>query len=625
MPSQISQWRENDALIRVVVQNTTRTSFRDVFISATLTRDGQPIAQTNDGHPSQPRLAIGPGETRSFSWREIISESALDYDRSVAQQVLTTGELPEGSYQLCLRALSAQRQPLSQQQCGSFQIILADPPVLLAPIRGALVSPTPLLQWTPSSPSVPGLVYRLTVKVRYAGQTPAQAMASNPVRIQHDVSTTSYQVPVTEQLLPDPLDPNYAGHVWQVQALYNGRPYGRNRGLSQIEWFVCVPNPGDTTYRSNEVKGYDATSRKPDTVRVPVLSWTVPYPELLTGRPVKLTGTVPAEDTLLYSLHLQMPERIGPDLVAVLVGKGSPSTEPLQVNGMKYRGGYFVYREPPKYRGGFFVYGAPSDTGKGGREPIPIEIVPLELRTYGTPSDTGAGGSVQRRYNYSGYYVYRLPSDTTQPAPLDTIVYYNSVASQIRRDTCCVDCIGLTGQTTIETRPEVSVGGTFVPLMLGLHLTLPKMIKARCSLVIRCVCGGPSVLAIHRSCWQWVPSTGMGCASSGLGSGRCLQGHRLKLTYFLYSLLAQGIRLFRWVQFPQPCLCSVSLTAMMNVVLPELCGIDELRLLILLEGRVRERANELLLGLLFLLIYPDNPQELVGLEGKSSEHYLFLR
>jgi hypothetical protein len=44
-------------------------------------------------------------------------------------------------------------------------------------------------------------------------------MASNPVRIQHDVSTTSYQVPVTEQLLPDPLDPNYAGHVWQVQAL----------------------------------------------------------------------------------------------------------------------------------------------------------------------------------------------------------------------------------------------------------------------------------------------------------------------------------------------------------------------------------------------------------------------
>jgi hypothetical protein len=475
MPSQISQWRENDALIRVVVQNTTRTSFRDVVISATLTRDGQPIAQTNDGHPLQPHLAIGPGETRSFSWREIISESALDYDRSVAQQVLTTGELPEGSYQLCLRALSAQRQPLSQQQCGSFQIILADPPVLLAPIRGALVSPTPLLQWTPSSPSVPGLVYRLTVKVRYAGQTPAQAMASNPVRIQHDVSTTSFQVPVTEQLLPDPLDPNYAGHVWQVQALYNGVPYGRNRGLSQIEWFVCVPNPGDTTYRPTEVKGeraviYEVKSAKADTVTAPVLSWTVPYPELLTGRPVKLTGTVPAEDTLLYSLHLQMPERIGPDQRAVLMGKGSPSTEPLRVNGMKYRGGYFVYREPPKYRGGFFVYGGPSDTGAGGREPIPIEIVPLELRTYGAPSDTGAGGSVQRRYNYSGYYVYRLPSDTTQPAPLDTIVYYSTVASQIKRDTCCVGCVGLTGQTSIETRPEVSVGGSFIPQTLGLHL-----------------------------------------------------------------------------------------------------------------------------------------------------------
>jgi hypothetical protein len=240
---------------------------------------------------------------------------------------------------------------------------------------------------------------------------------------------------------------------------------------------VCVPNPGDTTYRSTEVKGeraviYEVKSAKADTITAPVISWTVPYPELLTGRPVKLTGTVPADgDTIFYSLHLQMPERIGPDQRAVLMGKGSPSTEPLRVNGMKYRGGYFVYREPPKYRGGFFVYSAPSDTGKGGREPIPIEIVPLELRTYGGPSDTGAGGSVQRRYNYSGYYVYRLPSDTTQPAPLDTIVYYSTVASQIRRDTCCVDCIGLTGQTTIETRPEVSVGGAFVPQTLGLHLT----------------------------------------------------------------------------------------------------------------------------------------------------------
>jgi hypothetical protein len=108
-----------------------------------------------------------------------------------------------------------------------------------------------------------------------------------------------------------------------------------------------------------------------------------------------------------------------------------------------YPGGYYVYREPPKYRGGYFVYGGPSDTG--------------------------AGGDVQRKNHYRGYFVYRLPTDTTQPAQLEQIVYYNSVASQIQRgDTCCA---GLTGQTTIETRPEVSVGGTFIPRTLGLHLT----------------------------------------------------------------------------------------------------------------------------------------------------------
>jgi hypothetical protein len=155
----------------------------------------------------------------------------------------------------------------------------------------------PLLQWTPSNPTAPGLQYQVTVKVRYNGQTPAQAMASNPVRLQATVPTTSYQVPVTEQLGVDATDPNYAGHVWQVQALLNGRPYGRNRGLSQIEWFVVPAMAVDPV--------------KPSGGRpIAVLEWEVPYEEIRPGRPIKLQVPPIQEDTVLYVLRVRVPEKL---------------------------------------------------------------------------------------------------------------------------------------------------------------------------------------------------------------------------------------------------------------------------------------------------------------------------
>ena len=175
--------------------------------------------------------------------------------------------------------------------------MLPDPPQLLSPIGGAEVSPIPLLQWTPSNPTAPGLQYQVTVKVRYHGQTPAQAMASNPVRLLATVPTTSYQVPVTEQLGVDATDPNYAGHVWQVQALLNGRPYGRNRGLSQIEWFVVPAMAVDP------VKPSDGRP-------IAMVEWEVPYEEIRPGRPIKLQVPPIQVDTVLYVLRVRVPEKL---------------------------------------------------------------------------------------------------------------------------------------------------------------------------------------------------------------------------------------------------------------------------------------------------------------------------
>ena len=122
-------------------------------------------------------------------------------------------------------------------------------------------------------------------------------MASNPVRLLATVPTTSYQVPVTEQLGVDATDPNYAGHVWQVQALLNGRPYGRNRGLSQIEWFVVPAMAVDP------VKPSDGRP-------IAMVEWEVPYEEIRPGRPIKLQVPPIQVDTVLYVLRVRVPEKL---------------------------------------------------------------------------------------------------------------------------------------------------------------------------------------------------------------------------------------------------------------------------------------------------------------------------
>lgn len=372
MPPQVAEWRENESLIRVVVQNTGRERYTGLMISAELQRDGRRIATTRNGHPAQPRFDLSPGEVRTLSWREVIAEPAIEYDRSIAEMVMTSGELPAGNYQLCLQVLDARLRPIGRPGCGTFTIILADPPVLLSPIRGVQAPVMPLLQWTPSTPPAPGLQYRVTLKVRYQGQTPAQAMASNPIRLQVDVPATSYQVPVTEQLGPDATDPNYAGHVWQVQALLNGRPYGRNRGLSQIEWFTVPPMAVDPVKPGSQVQAVVWDIGR----EVQAVVWDIPYEDLLHhGATISATLPKDAPDTLLYVLRLHIPMKLSVNTGrAVLdrwlyaddarLGRPSGGDTAGQVDRTRYTGGFFLYRisgdttQPPQLMARQMAYNA---------------------------------------------------------------------------------------------------------------------------------------------------------------------------------------------------------------------------------------------------------------------------
>lgn len=324
MSGRIAEWQENESLIRIVVQNTGNVEYPSLVLSAELTKDGRRIARTREGHGEQPRFSLSAGETRVLTWREAISERALEYDKSIEQAIAITGELPEGNYQLCLQVLeTTQRRPISPVVCGTFVIQLADPPQLISPINCDKTDVMPLMQWSPSTPAPPGLMYRLTIKVRYRGQTPAQAMASNPVQLTVDVPTTTYQIPVSHQLGGDAADPNYESHVWQVQAFLNGRPYGRNRGQSSIGCFVVPPMVVDPAPPESG----------------PVVAWEIPYEDLLSRRVVLEPPPSPPQDSVTFVIHIKVPKHLSLEQIERLLGEGSAPADTLRGN---YKGG-FVY------------------------------------------------------------------------------------------------------------------------------------------------------------------------------------------------------------------------------------------------------------------------------------------
>jgi hypothetical protein len=462
MPARVAEWRENESLIRIVVQNTGREQYEGLMLSVELSKDGRRIARSRDGHPAQPRFSLRPGETRSLSWREVISEEAVEYDGSIRQQVAATGELPAGRYRLCVQVLNAQLRPISPQACGSSEIMPADPPVLVSPIGGAQASVMPLLQWTPSNPPARGLQYRVTVKVRYRGQTLAQAMASNRVRLQVIVPTTSYQVTFAQQLGADATDPNYAGHVWQVQALLNGSPYGRNSGLSQIEWFVVPAVAVDPVKPSDE---------RPIGIGRPirVLMWEVPYEEIRPGRPIKLQVPPIQEDKVLYVLRVRVPEKLSLQQLEQLRMK--LEKERLEAVGRRapyIQDTFVVQSYPPKYA---TIYRVGQDTFRVQLGEYTGEFA------YHMGQDTAGAGVDRTRYT-GGYFLYALPQDTTKPAEL--VDYY--VPNGTPQDTtepasaARINIKPLADRVVVEPAPAedrrgpILVMGRFTPTHVGLRM-----------------------------------------------------------------------------------------------------------------------------------------------------------
>jgi hypothetical protein len=164
----LSDWETNPNIATLTLVNPT-TSSQDVVLRYDI--HNQRGALLASGRSDPQTIAAG-SPTIYTSFVDI--EGSSQHDPTLESEMTTTGRIPEGVYTVCVLAADAQNLVLART-CQQFTIVYPDPPMLISPADGAVVSTTsPMFQWTPLQ--VPGdyqLRYILQIAEVQQGQTVA--------------------------------------------------------------------------------------------------------------------------------------------------------------------------------------------------------------------------------------------------------------------------------------------------------------------------------------------------------------------------------------------------------------------------------------------------------------------
>ncbi len=137
-------------------------------------------------------------------------------DSRYEEIVLRTGGAPAGSYLYCAELLHAESGDIIAEDCIEIMVDPANPPEIIVPADGDEVAdPYPVFSWLDASP--PTLAYMLQMYQLEEGQSPAEAIAANPVWFgQEGITETIVQYPVDAPSLET------AAYVVQVTGTIGG-------------------------------------------------------------------------------------------------------------------------------------------------------------------------------------------------------------------------------------------------------------------------------------------------------------------------------------------------------------------------------------------------------------------
>ena len=225
----LSDWETNPNIASFTLLNTG-TQAQDVILFSEVRNAAGVVVTVGRSDPQ----TIPPGVPVIYSDLTQIA-GTQEHDPQIEDLVRRSGRLPEGDYVACVAVTNLSGFVLAQE-CTDFSIAYPDPPMLITPADGEVVSSAaPILQWTPLQvPPDYTLQYVLQVAEVLPNQLPEAALSSNILHYENlDVGTTNLPYPI--DALPLASGKTYA---WRVVAMdQNGYAAAANNGSSEIWTF----------------------------------------------------------------------------------------------------------------------------------------------------------------------------------------------------------------------------------------------------------------------------------------------------------------------------------------------------------------------------------------------------
>lgn len=190
-PTKIYQFQSTPGLVTLTITNRTNSSY-SLYLKGSITGDNGVRVSTVEEYRSA-SITLQPFETRLLNAIEIGSLfdpnrlSYLSGSTSIRASVFGEQGLPEGTYQICVRAFNAvNRQPLSEEDplgCSNFfPVTTLEPPVILNPFDESIVRADPVqniaIRWTTPPGAPPSTEYSVRIVELFNNRNPNDAILS---------------------------------------------------------------------------------------------------------------------------------------------------------------------------------------------------------------------------------------------------------------------------------------------------------------------------------------------------------------------------------------------------------------------------------------------------------------
>jgi hypothetical protein len=234
-------YTNNKTVITLLYQSFTSGAPIQVYLSGSIRKDDNRISvQLKDTYRPSIPITLTPNVPKTLTGAQLRnifgngSSNDLIMNGITAREIMMNQALPEGNYNVCVQAKDYTTGQALSEACQNIYIAYYEPPQMFWPQNNSTVPATypqnVITSWSPVTPVIPGLNYRLRVAKLLPGVTPSDALSRSTqvVYEKSDLKVPTFPLDLASGLRLD----TGSMYVMQVVA-YSPGAYFKNNGQSE--------------------------------------------------------------------------------------------------------------------------------------------------------------------------------------------------------------------------------------------------------------------------------------------------------------------------------------------------------------------------------------------------------